>query len=841
MGFFENIQHNYGRNKVTQMKEFMNNLRKIANLRNRRIFLLRCRQEGIQPKHIDSGMKRICQQLEYKDGKTAQQMNKFTIKLGHKVTNKEIELTHKNLKYLENRQQTLTQLISTDLPELLWEEFLRKNSTTYNRSFFRILTKNRNKLQRLIHDQVIQVTTQEKWLKNLSSTELPADVKTVLSLGPKFCLPPTKGDIQIPKLLAEMEKTTKIIQNKDKNITTAKIANIITNYVQKDIPNCNPLQRKLKATRQFLKEHPELIVTQSDKGNVTTVMDREQYNQLATNQLSDETFYKKLGRDPSNTYQQRGNKMIAEMKKKNIIDEDQARQLTFYRGTCPRYYGLPKIHKAELNLRPIISSIDSPNTRITNFLTDILAKSYNRENQYYIRDSFDFADFINNFKLPNGYVLVSWDAVSLFTNTTLDTAKRCIGNKWEDIGPNSPIDKDTFFGLFEFLFNTISFSFNGSYYKQKEGTPMGLKISGIVAEYVIDEALDYTKQNLPCQLPFCKKYRDDIITAIPKELVQQSLQVLNSFDTSKTLQFTVEEESDRSIPFLDMKVIREETNEGSTLMTDWYRKMISSDRYIHHKSYHPMSMKINIIKNLKTRITKICHPRFRDKNLKKLVEILRENDYPYKLLSKIIYSTPNSLENPVQTRNEEEPNKKYITLPHIEELTPLLRKLIPQDKFRIATRNVKPLKSIFTKLKDPTPTLQQNGVVYKISCNDCEEVYVGQTSTTLKQRLSSHRSDINNKKKTCALAIHTIEEDHHPNFEEVAILDREKDFNRRLFLEMVRISQEDHCMNARKDIQNLSNIYSLLIEWDKKKRRRSAPGVHSDSVAVDSLQRLVSC
>ncbi|XP_044745080.1 uncharacterized protein LOC123306943 [Coccinella septempunctata] len=480
-------------------------------------------------------------------------------------------------------------------------------------------------------------------------------------------------------------------------------------------------------------------------------MNREQYHQLATTQLSDEKFYERLERDPSNCYQQRGNKMIGEMKKRGIIDEEQARQLTFYKGTSPKYYGLPKIHKAELNLRPIISSIDCPNTGITKFLTGILTNSYNQENQYYIKDSFEFANFMNDLKLPSGYVLVSWDAISLYTNTTLDTAKWCINNKWEDIEPNSPINQDEFLRLLEFLFDTISFSFEGSYYKQKEGTPMGLQISGIIAEYVIDEVLNYTKQKLTCQLPFIKKYRDDTITAMPEEFIQQSLQILNSYDNSKTLQFTIEVENNKSLPFLDMTVIREETEEGSTLITDWHKKKISSNRYIHHKSYHPFNMKVNIIRNLKTRITKICHPRFINKNLKILSGILRENGYPYGLLNKIIHGTPNTLESPrqiesLQATNEEQ-TRRYITLPYIEELSPPLKKLIPKEKFQVATRNVKPLRSIFTNLKDPTPTLQQNGVVYKISCKDCEGVYVGQTSTTLKQRLSGHKSDINNSRR----------------------------------------------------------------------------------------------
>ncbi|XP_044745172.1 uncharacterized protein LOC123307035 [Coccinella septempunctata] len=373
--------------------------------------------------------------------------------------------------------------------------------------------------------------------------------------------------------------------------------------------------------------------------------------------------------------------------------------------------------------------------------------------------------------------------------------------------------------------STIYFSYDGTYYRQKEETPMGSRISGIVAEDVTDKILDYAKGRLSCLLPFCRKYIDDVITAIPKELIQQSLEILNSFDPRGTLQSTIEEEANNSLPFLHMRVIREVTTEGSTLLTDWYRKQISSSRYIHYKSYHPMSMKINIILNLKTRVTKPSH-KCVNKNLRILLGILGENGYPHEILTRSIFNTGNSIEilqqpGPIAEENEQEQIKqKYISLPYIEELTPLLNKLIPSEKFILATRNVKQLRSFFTKHKDHTSLLQCNGVVYKIPCQNCEAVFIGQTSTFLRQRLSSHRSDNNTKKKSSALAIHAVEEEHQPVFDAVEVLDRERNLEGRLFMEMVRISQEEHSVNSRKDIQNLSIMNSLLIEWDKNQNTR---------------------
>ncbi|KYN18522.1 hypothetical protein ALC57_09202 [Trachymyrmex cornetzi] len=41
--------------------------------------------------------------------------------------------------------------------------------------------------------------------------------------------------------------------------------------------------------------------------------------------------------------------------------------------------------------------------------------------------------------------------------------------------------------------------------------------------------------------------------------------------------------------------------------------------------------------------------------------------------------------------------------------------------------------------------MSQQGVVYKISCYDCEVTYIGQTNRKLQTRVLEHRSDINKK------------------------------------------------------------------------------------------------
>ena len=84
-----------------------------------------------------------------------------------------------------------------------------------------------------------------------------------------------------------------------------------------------------------------------------------------------------------------------------------------------RIYGLPKIHKINYPLRPIVSSINFPTYKIANFIHKYIAErlpTYKSE----IKDSFSFQKLVQNIKLPDGYVLISLDVTALYTNVPIN-------------------------------------------------------------------------------------------------------------------------------------------------------------------------------------------------------------------------------------------------------------------------------------------------------------------------------------------------------------------------------------------------------------------------------------
>ena len=106
-------------------------------------------------------------------------------------------------------------------------------------------------------------------------------------------------------------------------------------------------------TRKLLKKNNNIIIVNSDKGNVTVAMDKQDYTQKINSILKERSTYKVLKRDPTTTLQQKNNVLVENLFKEEVITLKEKNSLTQRVATAPRIYGLPKIYKDNMPLRPI--------------------------------------------------------------------------------------------------------------------------------------------------------------------------------------------------------------------------------------------------------------------------------------------------------------------------------------------------------------------------------------------------------------------------------------------------------------------------------------------------------
>ena len=86
----------------------------------------------------------------------------------------------------------------------------------------------------------------------------------------------------------------------------------------------------------------------------------------------------------------------------------------------PRFYGLPKIHKDGIPVRPIVSNTGTPLYEISKYIANIL-KPYGKLKEH-THSSKSFSTFICQQKIEPDKIVVSFDVTSLYTTIFIDQA-----------------------------------------------------------------------------------------------------------------------------------------------------------------------------------------------------------------------------------------------------------------------------------------------------------------------------------------------------------------------------------------------------------------------------------
>ena len=202
---------------------------------------------------------------------------------------------------------------------------------------------------------------------NLSNHQLSEAEKNVLSKGFNFAIAPKT----IPK--------EEIISSIEASLTTVNqtIAEQIRQDVSKILRTSKPPKTNITHNeRQALKDlnnNKNITILPADKGNSTVLINTEDYMSKIRSLLDDQS-YKMVNRDPT-TYLEKTTKNLInkspidqEIKNKIIPREKSSR--------CPKLYGLPKIHKKDTPMRPIVSAFNSPVYKLEKYLASILQPTH---------------------------------------------------------------------------------------------------------------------------------------------------------------------------------------------------------------------------------------------------------------------------------------------------------------------------------------------------------------------------------------------------------------------------------------------------------------------------------
>ncbi|BHF72756.1 hypothetical protein SprV_0401582700 [Sparganum proliferum] len=264
-----------------------------------------------------------------------------------------------------------------------------------------------------------------------------------------------------------------------------------------------------------------------------------------------------------------------------------------------RFHGPPKVHKEGAPFRPIVSLKGTPTCGLAKRLFRRL-KFLTSDSNTTVSSSTQFLEKLKGVSLLPSDVMVSFDVTSLFTSMpqgpAVDTIELLLQEKYDET--ENLLGHAQFLQLLESCLRTY-FTFDGTIYEKVKGTPMGSPIPGLIAETVLQrlESLVF-RHHRP---KFWARYVDDTFVVIERDPVLKLKEHLNAIFPD--IQFTMEEEENNQLAFLDVLVCRKVCG---GLKTKMFRKATNWTQILNFNSNHPISHKRSCVRALCRRAETHC-------------------------------------------------------------------------------------------------------------------------------------------------------------------------------------------------------------------------------------------
>ena len=156
-------------------------------------------------------------------------------------------------------------------------------------------------------------------------------------------------------------------------------------------------------------------------------------------------------------------------------------------AVIPKFYGLPKVHKANTPLRPTVSSIGSVTYGVAKELSRII-KPLVESTEHHVNNSKEFIEEIKKIKLEEWECITSYDVSALFTSVPIPSALE-INNKLQqnaELHNRTNMTTPNITELLDFCLNNTYFYIPRGVLSTNQGAAMGSPASPIVANIFMD-------------------------------------------------------------------------------------------------------------------------------------------------------------------------------------------------------------------------------------------------------------------------------------------------------------------------------------------------------------------
>ncbi|UYV70278.1 hypothetical protein LAZ67_7002357 [Cordylochernes scorpioides] len=337
---------------------------------------------------------------------------------------------------------------------------------------------------------------------NLSDYVLASADAEILSLGLKYRLP---GPSDIPRIIAGVEPALRGLNHQD----THRIRHFVTSTLQRpyNIPKPSLAMNRVISR---LKRNRDIVITKSDKGSQTVILNTTVYKQKMQNVLDQHSIFSAITEQEHKTSVKNFRLLLLRLKRSQQITKEQYNDFTANLAQIAYIYGLPKIHKPDVPLRPIISYHLSPAYTLSKFLSNFLTPLLQSPPwEYTIANSPSFVSYITSLTPSPRSIMVSFDVTSLY----LSLAHPLIINSLRTFLENAPLldtlTAETVVELTSICLGMSTFTFDTQFFKQTKGSPMGSPLSTVVAEVVMRSLDQWITSRHSSDIFLWRRYIDD--------------------------------------------------------------------------------------------------------------------------------------------------------------------------------------------------------------------------------------------------------------------------------------------------------------------------------------------
>ena len=349
-----------------------------------------------------------------------------------------------------------------------------------------------------------------------------------------------------------------------------------------------PLQR---STLQELRESKDFIIMPTDKNLGPAIMNYESYVQQVLSEHLLTSSYQFLEPNTANQRLLHTKNLLttAFYNNKHLLS---TAEITYFERSfknqhrTPIFYGMPKVHKTPLKLRPVVSCINSFNSIFSTWL-DFRMKQLLPLIPSYIKDSRDLLKEIQTLHIPSDAKIFTADASAMYTNIDTNTGIKAFHDLFDRYAEEIPTDfpQGLFLHVLEIVMNNNVFSFGDTFWLQTDGTAMGTPAAPLYS--IITYGVHENTVLLPRygrNLLYYKRFIDDILGIwidTPSKTWDQFKIDVNQFGK---LQWNIEEPS-VTTTFLDLRL----TIQRNKIVTSTFQKPMNLYLYIPPLSAHPKS------------------------------------------------------------------------------------------------------------------------------------------------------------------------------------------------------------------------------------------------------------